>query len=312
MPSAKATANALAATLAALVVLAALLIAWFYREKKRVAAALARWGESAVPDCFRAVAPSCGAMFAQVSDPQAAEFAVGAVARFVASIGACRDRRTGACADAAPVPGSVLVGYAPDSLPLAAVWAAGDAAVVVFRGTITAADLAADAKYYEADLHTHAGAPIRVHKGMYSVYLAARSQLFAAIPPPPAALFVAGHSLGAAVAFYFAREAAALGCQVTVVGIAPPRAGNSAFAAAVSSTTKSLSIVNLADVVPTLPWAFMPDFSGTADRPRAPIEYAHVEPVAVFDNRRSDPLACHALPAYFAGLPAAVVVPTAG
>ena len=305
-----------AVTLAALVLLLILVAVWFFHEKRKVAAAFARWGESAVPDCFQKIVPTCGPMFAagagsppaMFDNSASSRFAVGIVARFIASL---TPDSTGWWLPNGRVK---LIGYAPDLLPLAAVWPASESAagvdslrdrggpratLVAFRGTISAADLAADAKYYERGL---GDGTIRVHGGMYSVYLAARDQLFSALPSR-GQIFVAGHSLGAAVAFYFAREAAIRGYDVEVVGIAPPRAGNPAFAEDVSRVTRhALSVINEADVVPTLPWTYMPDFAGTARHPRPPTSYAHVEPVAIFSNRGPDAIANHGLPAYFAGL----------
>lgn len=122
---------------------------------------------------------------------------------------------------------------------------------------------------------------IKVHQGMNKVYLGARAALFAALPPTVKALFITGHSLGAAVAFYYAYDAAHAGLTVEVVGLAPPRAGNPALAA----TARTASLVNLADLIPTMPDG------------KAPDEYAAVAPVAVFNNLKSDIASCHGIPA---------------
>jgi triacylglycerol lipase len=198
--------------------------------------------------------------------------------------------------------------YIPqDAQALAATWVTpdGELAVVAIRGTATMDDLLSDLEYSET-VGSVADPRVRVHGGMAAVYQAAKPALFAAVPPTAKALFIAGHSLGAAVAFLYAFDAAAAApgrarpLAVEVHGLAPPRVGNPAFASLLASRARTATLVNLADLVPTLPWSFMPNIQ----TPAAPDAYAHVPPVAAFEALRSDIVSCHDIFTYYAGISA--------
>ena len=236
-------------------------------------------------------------------DAAAATFAARLVGRFIAGIATERSDLFSLAGMPAP-----SFAYAPrDARPLIAVWANGDQAVIAVRGTQTAADLAADLSYNQTSMpsvaHAHyrlgKAAGISVHGGMYRMWAAVRSAVLAAIPPSTTKLFVAGHSLGAAVAFFIAFEAPPA-ITVEVVGLAPPRAGNAAFAAAVAGRARTLSVINAADLIPTMPWSYMPN---TPD----PWAYAHVHPLAFFSDSSTDIASCHVMPTYFNGITSGAV-----
>jgi hypothetical protein len=339
---------------AVLVVLAILLLAaglWLRRAGQQAGAALAGWGavRSATCDAPATITPACDQLLADpgvppvmsgdtfgapnsVFDRATAAYATQVVARFVAYIGTGDSAYAGLTGMQAPAFTSIAL----DAMPLAATWVSPDGAtaVVAIRGTRTVKDLMADLRYGQTVTEQNhqmtlnvpipdmLGAPagdVAVHSGMYAVYLAAKPGLLAALPATVRTVFVAGHSMGAALAFYYALDLAqrhvVLGfasvapqneVAVTVRGIAPPRAGNAAFASMVAIAADAASLINTADLVPSLPWSYMPN---SAD-PTAPLEYAHVQPVAAFTNRQPDIGSCHAPPAYFAGLASAVVVPS--
>lgn len=314
--------------------LLALAVGWrVLAAKRRLGAAVTNWGlittstcdtpEKITPDCDKLLADPGLPPVQQAPtgrfDPAATTYAIQVVARFIAYLNTGNLAYTSLAGMRAPVYTSIAQDTAHQ---LAATWVSADGtgAVVAIRGTMTLEDLMADLKFNESTLAQNnqqatitvmvpdvLGAPfgpIAVHQGMYGVYMNARASLLAALPATVRSVFVAGHSMGAAIAFYYALELAQKGLQVEVHGLAPPRAGNAAFAAAVASTTSASSLINMADLVPSVPWSYMPD---TTD-PMEPIEYAHVQPVAIFDARLPDIGSCHALPAYFAGAPVATVM----
>lgn len=318
------------------------------RAWRAAAAGLRAWGAALAPSCGGAgagaapLAPECAALLAPLGAPPAAgapaaaaTYATRLLARFIAYVG------TGD-AGFLPISDGTAAGVAPALIvgddgsggavsPLAAVWALPGGAAVAVRGTKTVADLLADLRYGQVaaggpamamtELVPHAaaakmGSPALVHRGMYGLYLGVRPALRAAVLAAAAAggamgpprIFVAGHSMGAALAFYLALDLAADEAgAVEVWGVAPPRAGDAAFAAAVAAAAKAASLVNLADFVPSLPWSYSPNSAP----PYAPYAYAHVQPALAFSHVGPDAGSCHALPAYFAGAAAAVPVPLA-
>lgn len=295
-----------AAILATVVALVVILIAYLWVKvtsaRRKAKAALKGWAAIHSPDCFKSLSPPvCAALLSDPGPPPdparprvpgfdaaAVTYAAKGVSRFIAYLGPAGSDSLLRLSGMGP---PAFASIAQDQQPLAATWVAagGAAAVVAVRGTQTVADLMSDLEYGETAASA-TDSRIKAHQGKNKVYLGARAALFAALPPTVKTLFITGHSLGAAVAFY---DAAHAGLTVEVVGLAPPRAGNQAFAAALAATARTASLVNLADLIPTMPWSFMPD--GKA--PYTPDEYAAVAPVAVFNNLKSDIASCHGIPA---------------
>ncbi len=203
---------------------------------------------------------------------------------------------------ASGVPYTQLVGYESpfvvynniDSQPMALIYSSTDSSnqIIVIRGTITKIDGMDDLKYGEAAELTP---NIKVHKGIYGIYSNIKSEILNNIKLTNTTII--GHSLGSAVAYMLAYDLIGLGIQVTVYAFAPPRSGNSAFTQYVGQHAKCLSIINLADVIPTLPFTFMPNINKKDNY--VPFQYDHVLPTLVANNPKLDLLACHQMPAYY-------------
>lgn len=315
------TCGIIAASLAVLLVIIVAFLAYTAARlsagEQQVEAAVRGWAAEYSPNCSPDITPPiCVSLLSapaappdprrppvQGFDAAASLYAVQVVSRFISFLGGAP-----AAQSLVQLPGLGPPSYAfipQDSQALAATWATPDGSqvVVAIRGTATVADLVSDLEYGET-----VGSPlsplVRVHRGMNAVYQGAKAALFAAIPSTAKTLFITGHSLGAAVAFLYAYDASAAGLLVEVHGIAPPRVGNAAFAAQLAAQARTSSLVNLADCIPSMPLSYMPDTS----TPATPDMYAHVGPVAAFNNLRSDIVSCHAMPAYYEGLQVGPVI----
>ena len=316
----------IAADIAILLLLTVLIIVTFALRLRAIGVSIVQqekdklktWGVKIDPDCETDLSPYvCGQLLSDPGgapdpnrprsaevDTDAATYAVRIIGKFIAG------GVVGSSPSVLQLRGmgpAVLTYSAQDPQPMAATWVAADgaSAVVAVRGTRTAADVISDLQVLEVGTELPddpAGGgtpPISVHKGIYDVYNSVSALLSAAIPSTVKSIFIAGHSMGAAIAFYYALDAARAGLKVEVWGIAPPRAGNRAFADELARSTRATAVINLADVVPTLPWSYMPG---------APNEYATIAPAAVFNNLKSDITSCHTLPAYYEGVVAGPVM----
>ena len=197
--------------------------------------------------------------------------------------------------------------YTPsDAAPLAVVWVSSDRtwAVVVIRGTMTATDLSDDANFNYTTSQLPAGAtfPGNVHPGVAKMYSTVAAKLRAAVPYSVTQLTITGHSLGAGIGFLFASDImskSSKAINVDVYGVAPPRVGDSVFAASINRAAAHCgSLINLADTVPTLPWSYMLN----TEAPYTPLQYSHVGSINVFNNLLPDMISNHMLPAYYQGL----------
>lgn len=245
------------------------------------------------PDPLRPAAPGV--------DTAALAFAVRINAVFVAYLGAPgRAALMGSPGGPAAFGPPRFTSAPGDPMPIAATWVSADGAwaVVVIRGTMTAADLAADLNFnYEkttGDTHT----------GLTLMYSTLAPALWATVPATATRLTLTGHSLGAALAFLMA-AAAPPALVVDAYGVAPPRVGGPAFVAALQAKPgRRCSLINMADTVPSLPWTYMPSLV----RPNIPVAFAHVGPIAAFNLMSSDLISDHMLPTYAAGLPTAAII----
>lgn len=148
--------------------------------------------------------------------------------------------------------------------------------MIIFRGTMTAADLMADLQVGE---QTTVGL-IKVHKGFNDIYQEIKPQLPTNIP------FVAGHSLGCALAVLYAFD----NTTTNAVLIAPPRTGNYEFVAAVNS--RVTSYINIADIVPTLPPNYIAE-GGVL------YEYSHAGKLITFNSETTDMMTNHSTVTYY-------------
>ena len=338
--------------LTAIVVLLIVALAWVFREKRRLAAAVAAWASPLAPECAGDLtAHVCAPLAAPLGPPPTwvsgavtlpAAPAADLAAALMYAVSLTAQTTTSTLGFVAPPavggvanPVKVAAG-AVDAAPFALVWANanGDSpwVAVGFRGTATAADLLADSHYGLASPTAAFGVRLAdvvgggqplpvlitpqlpggveptVHSGFASTYADLRGALMRAVAaaPPTAPVFIAGHSLGAALAFLAAADVATVypGRAVRVVGVAPPRVGNSAFTIwlATRPGLAAVSLINLADLVPSLPWSYMPVLGG------APVAFAHVEPVVVGSAIWPDAVGCHSVPAYAASLAGALVL----
>lgn len=118
-----------------------------------------------------------------------------------------------------------------------------------------------------------------VHKGFQKMYLTYRPYIMKTIASSGASeVWVAGHSLGAALSLLTAYDvAASLGTTGTVncFTFAPPKLGDATFVAAFNSLPNiTLSqYVNEADLVPFIPLSVMPN----TWVPKKPLFYEHVQ-----------------------------------
>lgn len=186
-----------------------------------------------------------------------------------------------------------------DKTPFAAIWKLNDTAIVAIRGTQTVADMSANLRY--SKMSAYPDSPeIGVHSGMYGIYADIKDSLFKTIGDSKN-IFIAGHSLGSAIGFYFALDCAIASLKVEVIGIGAPRAGNQAFSTKLTSLCKVTTVINLADMVPSLPWSYMPNFFGTG-KDTDPRQYSHSGTIVMFNIQAPNIVACHEPPIYFSGL----------
>jgi hypothetical protein len=321
------TCKVLVASLILLLILFVTLIAYtgarLAAAGRAAAAATEGWATILTPGCIDSITPPvCAPFYAPPGPPldprrpPVAGFDEAAAAYATRIVGRLEAYLAGApgAEGMAMLPGlgqPFLTFIPQDKQALAATWVTPDGklAVVSIRGTRTMADAVSDLEYSQMVAKSK-DPRVRVHWGLEAVYQAAKPGLTAAIPPTVEAIFIAGHSLGAGVAMLYAFDVSASGkLAIEVHGLAVPRVGNQAFAETLASRARTSSLINLADVIPTLAWSYMPN----VNTPTKPDGYAHVPPVATFENVKSDIISCHGVHTYFEGLAAhPVIVPRVG
>jgi hypothetical protein len=158
---------------------------------------------------------------------------------------------------------------------------------LTFRGTMTGADVTADlndSQQIGGPPATINSGPTMVHAGMYTLYKELKPKIAAALKGTQ--MCICGHSLGAALAIYAGFDWP----DSPVYAFAPPRTGNIAFAN--SAPEKITSIINIADIVPTLPWSYT----------LSNLQYAHVGKIITFNEPGENILDCHNPLTYYRGL----------
>ena len=165
-------------------------------------------------------------------------------------------------------------------VPIAFLATSGDAVFVVFRGTKTISEWIADATLTQVPF-PEAGSGARTETGFTRVYTSVNAGIIADVNALAASgafsrLYVAGHSLGAAVATLAAPDLARTTPFTAPVlyNFASPRTGNPTFAAAVDDLPTSWRIANTYDEVPKLPPAITVVFEN--ERPTF-LFYEHID-----------------------------------
>ena len=149
---------------------------------------------------------------------------------------------------------------------------------VLFRGTLFDYEWKHDFDYVQTPVKVGLKQG-SVHKGFQKMYLTYRPFILKTLAAHNVTeVWVAGHSLGAALSLLTAYDlAAALGASVPVkcFTFAPPKLGDAAFVAAFNSLPNiTLSqYVNEADLVPYIPLSVMPN----TWVPKQPLFYEHVQ-----------------------------------
>lgn len=134
----------------------------------------------------------------------------------------------------------------------------GDTAYLVFRGSQTTADRLMDAEWAQVPYTSplpDAPPGMLVEKGFDAVFSGLRECLLTELKAVTAAtLYIAGHSLGSALATLAVPEAVSLSLSGTQYNQASPRVGNPAFATHVGGLSiGTLRLVNIYDSVPKAP-----------------------------------------------------------
>ena len=136
---------------------------------------------------------------------------------------------------------------------------------ISFRGTLEKVDIIQDFLYNETNViapFSH-DREILIHQGFSNIYTSVKNTIFNAISKyKPKNIIITGHSLGSGVATVASYDIAKQypNTKVVVYAFASPRVGNIKFAEAVNLATYSFyRIVNIADIIPTLPLSVMPN-----------------------------------------------------
>lgn len=174
-----------------------------------------------------------------------------------------------------------------------------DQIVVVFRGTRTFKDNESDQDLYQVPFPFVKNAG-KTHRGFTCIYQSARNEVFRALSQlsPRKKLFVAGHSLGGALAVLAAFDIAVNTSFKTLrtYTYGSPRVADPVFAAHYNRTIKkSFRIENIHDIIPTLPdRLYPPPFT------KKGLKYQHVKmKVPLSFQLNSLPVRNHEIVCYF-------------
>ncbi len=141
---------------------------------------------------------------------------------------------------------------------------------------------------------------ILCHKGFLDIYDVIKGEVFDAIDKiKPNNVIVSGHSLGAGIATLAAVDLGARGHKVYTYVFASPRVCNENLQRAVTNYIKGFwRMTNEADIIPTFPWAVMPDLAD----PDKPFFYGHVGANVTFTDNREALVQNHSLVTYINAL----------
>ncbi|ETT48691.1 MULTISPECIES: lipase family protein [unclassified Paenibacillus] len=174
-----------------------------------------------------------------------------------------------------------------------------DNIVIVFRGTRTFKDNESDQDLYQVPYPFVRNAG-NTHRGFTRIYQSARNELIGALNKLSAAkmLWVAGHSLGGALAVLAAFDISANTRfqNIAAYTYGSPRVGDPDFTSPFNRTVKnSFRIINIHDIIPTLPAiAYPPPFTKNG------LFYRHVNTkVPISFQLNSLPVRNHEIVCYF-------------
>lgn len=169
---------------------------------------------------------------------------------------------------------------------------------VVFRGTETREEVKQDLEYYLTPSN-HQPASYSVHTGFMTIFDCIKNSVDSILAErKPVSVIITGHSLGAAVstlvAFFLSRKYPETMFTGYVFG--SPRVGDPRFASLFNHAANInwFNLVNLYDIIPTLPLAVMPN---PLD-PSRPFLYESVGNIQTFATNWGSVLANHLLPVY--------------
>ena len=143
---------------------------------------------------------------------------------------------------------------------------------IFFRGTLFQYEWKKDFDFQQTPSLFGSG---QVHRGFQKMYLRYLPFIWKMVKQQsPTAVYIAGHSLGAALSLIAAVDLAKLQVPVYALLLAPPRVGDADFVAAVEALPQLQfqQYVNQADLVPFIPLVVMPN----AWIPKLPLYYDHV------------------------------------
>lgn len=174
-------------------------------------------------------------------------------------------------------------------------------AIVTFRGTVTDKDCIADAEIFQTGF-AFAPGRLRTHDGFTAVYRSLRDKVMEALGaiPPEVPLYVAGHSLGGALATLLALDVAVNlpPRKPAVYTFASPRVGSPLFVTAFNrEIDSSLRVVNVHDLVPRLPPVFIP-----LPRTGSPLHYSHVKREVAISAQAGTVRGNHSIETYIDGM----------
>jgi len=145
--------------------------------------------------------------------------------------------------------------YAGDPAALAFLAESERDAVLAFRGTVRTDEWLSDALFRQIAC-PFAPAMGLTHAGFSAIYMSMRAKITEAIASiaPAKPIFIAGHSLGGALAVFAAADLASGGRRTVVYTFGAPRAGDPRFACRFGRlVTESYRVANPHDIVTQLP-----------------------------------------------------------
>jgi triacylglycerol lipase len=154
---------------------------------------------------------------------------------------------------------------------------------IVFRGSLDKIDITQDFIYKQTDLIVpFSNSKIMCHQGFINVYNTFQKQIIDSVNKNnPNKIIITGHSLGAGIATIAAYHLSTINKNVYVYTFASPRVGNIEFANYINKNTKCFyRIVNLSDLIPTLPISVMPNMNDV----NQPFIYMHSGKMIFFDQ----------------------------